>query len=340
MTGLILINLGTPDTAETPDVRKYLAEFLMDPLVIDIPWVFRVLLVHGLILRTRPRRSAEAYQKIWTKEGSPLRIHLLKLSELVQKELGQDFLVVPAMRYGSPSIRSAVEKISQAKLDRVLVMPLYPQYSLAATESSIRKLKEEFKRQGLKIETKILPAFWNLPGFISSSVEVAKETLKEFKSDHVLFSFHGLPERHVKRTAPKVTHCMEDKSCCEVVDERNPDCYRAQCYGTAKLIAKELGLKESDYSIGFQSRLGRTPWIQPFTDHLFESLPKQGKKRLAVFCPSFVADCLETLEEIQIRGRAQFRAAGGEDLTLVPCVNSSAPWAKALSQHVAGQKNY
>ncbi|MBI2712077.1 MAG: ferrochelatase [Bdellovibrio sp.] len=334
-TGVFLLNLGTPRQPTPGDVRAYLKEFLMDPYVIDIPGPLRWLLVHGIILPKRPASSARAYQKIWTERGSPLLFHLEDLVCGVQKVLGESFHVIGGMRYGNPSIRDGLEKFKKLKLDKVILFPLYPQYSLAATESSIREFKKVAADVGFEGQIKEVPAFFDDPGFIRSFAEVAKESLRDFPFDHLLMSFHGLPERQVKKTDPTGELCLATQDCCSRLNPKNPDCYRAQCFQTARKIAEKMGLEPSRYSVCFQSRLGRTPWIKPFTDELYLSLPSQGVKKLAVLCPSFVADCLETLEEVAIRGRADFLKAGGTDFKLISSLNSSPVWVETVANRLA-----
>jgi ferrochelatase len=338
MDGLVLLNLGTPDSHQVSDVRKYLAEFLMDPLVIDIPFVARLALIYGIILPLRPKKSAAAYKKIWTERGSPLLFHLVDLGEKVSKNLNSEFQVEIAMRYGKPTLESAMKNLAKSGAKKIKILPLYPQYSLAATESSIVKAKEIAKELKVLDRLEIFPAFYNDKLFIDSFVEVTQKALAEFKHDYILFSFHGLPERHIKKTERgNKTTCFASADCCEKINEENRDCYRAQSFASAHAIAEKLGLTKADYgkkySVSFQSRLGRTPWIKPYTDLVFGDLVNQGVKRLAVVCPSFVADCLETVEEIEIRGKESFISLGGEALKLVPSLNSSESWVKAVSEY-------
>lgn len=333
LSGVLLLNLGTPDHPDVKSVRRYLKEFLMDPFVIDIPFVFRWMLVNLTILPRRPKISAEAYQKIWTSRGSPLFFHLLDLQSKVQKLLGDSIRVESAMRYGNPSVQKAFEDFKKAGITRVQVLPLYPQYSLAATESSIHFCKKLARKAGLQLE--FLPDFYDHPLFIDSFVQQIQETLKGYSYQHVLFSFHGLPERHVKKTS---SNCFLENHCCDAITESNKNCYRAQSFVSARKMAEKLNLKKQDYTVCFQSRLGRTPWIRPYTDHFYQSLPQQGIKNLAVVCPAFVADCLETLEEIEIRGREDWIKNGGNELKLVPSLNSSDFWASAVAQMVRESK--
>ncbi len=325
--GLLLINLGTPATPEPADVERYLREFLMDPYVIDIPWPLRWLLVNGLLLR-RKHASAALYRKIWTAAGSPLLVHTRNLADKVQAELGDGFVVRPAMRYGQPSIAAALTELRAGGVDSLIAFPLYPQYSLAATESSKVELARQIARLMPGIPMQFIGPFYNDPRYLDSVAEISRPYLSP--ADHAVFSFHGLPERQVRKTAT-AGHCRMTE-CCEKISDANRDCYRAQSFSTAREVARRLGLKGENWQIGFQSRLGRTPWIQPFTDVLYETLPAKGIKRLAVLTPSFVADCLETLEEVQIRGLEQFRRAGGESLTLVPSLNDHPVWVKAVAE--------
>ena len=328
-TGLLLINLGTPDAPTTPAVRRYLREFLSDPRVIDINPVGRALLLNLIILPFRPAKSAHAYRSIWDPtRGSPLLAYSRDLAAGVQQKLGAGWHVELAMRYGTPSIPSALEALRAAAVDRIVVLPLYPQYAASSTATSVARVMELVGARWDTIPLDIVPAFYADEGFLASFATVAAPVLAETRPDHVLFSFHGLPERQIKKSDPSGAHCLRDGSCCDAIGPRNASCYRAQCYATARELARRLQL--TDYTVCFQSRLGRTPWIQPHTDVLLDELAKAGKKRLAVLCPAFVADCLETLEEIGIRAREQFKAAGGDELTLVPSLNASPAWIDAV----------
>jgi len=331
-TGVLLLNLGTPESPQASDVRKYLHEFLMDPFVIDIPWIARALLVHGIILRNRPEKSAEAYRKIWTERGSPLLFHTLDLGKKVASLLGDEYKVEAIMRYGNPGVRSGLEKLQEAACERVIVFPLYPQYSLAATASSIEKVRKETSCLGMNVEFNFISPFYNDSAFIRCFAENIKMALNEKGVDYCLFSFHGLPERQIRKTDKTGRHCFSSSNCCSQIGEANQNCYRAQSFATAKLIALSLGLKPEQYGVSFQSRLGRTPWIKPYTDFVIPELAQRGVRRLAVISPSFVADCLETLEEIEIRTAHDFKAHGGEELTLVPSLNSTDQWAETVAQ--------
>lgn len=336
--GILLLNLGTPDGAASVgpsagQVKTYLREFLMDPFVIDIPFVFRWLLVNRLILPKRSEQSAQAYRKIWTKRGSPLLFHHLDLVEAVRKTFadeGAPVCMEGAMRYGSPSIGEGLSKLKAQGVTDILVVPLYPQYSLAATESSLQVCRRWAALHAPGMNLRFFPAFYDSARFIGAFSQVARENLEGFDYDHLLFSFHGLPERQVRRAGG--ASCLEKGSCCDEIGEKNTRCYRAQCFSTAKELARGLGLSPDRYTVCFQSRLGRTPWIKPYTDFVYRDLAKKGVKRVAVMCPAFVADCLETLEEIGIRAREEFVSLGGEDLRLVPSLNASAVWVSALTE--------
>ena len=328
--GLLLINLGTPDSPRPTDVRRYLREFLSDPRVIDIPGWKRWLVLNLFILPLRPRRSGEAYEKIWTDRGSPLRFHGEDLVRKVRQRLGDAAVVELAMRYGRPSIASALERLRRADVDRIVVFPLYPQYSSAATGSSIEKVYRAAARLWNTPTLQMVPPFYDHPSFIECCVEVARPHLEEIDPEVVFFSFHGLPERQVHKSDDTGGHCLSSQDCCSRLVTANRNCYRAQCFATARLLAERLGIPPEKREVCFQSRLGRDPWIRPYTDELFVEHPRRGVKRAAVLSPAFVADCLETLEELGIRGVEQWREHGGEVLRVVPCLNAADAWADAV----------
>lgn len=342
MNGLLLTNLGTPDAPRVPEVRRYLAEFLWDKNVIDINPVGRWLLLHGIILRTRPKKSAHAYAQVWTPEGSPLMIHSQALHAAVTDALGPTWKVALGMRYGRPSLASALDELLAAGVSRLVVLPLYPQFATSSTGSTFERVRELLAARKVDVPVTYVRDFFVDPGFIAAQAEVARPLLADFAPDFVLMSFHGLPERHLARLDPgagtPAQHCLastaEDPAtryrCCDQIDARNALCYRAQSIATARALASALELSPPQYRVTFQSRLGRTPWIRPFTDHEVTALAEAGVKRLAVLVPSFTADCLETLEEIGIRARAAFKAAGGEELVAIPCVNSHPRWVEAV----------
>lgn len=332
-TDILLVNLGTPRSASIRDVRSFLHEFLSDPYVIDIPAPARQLLLQLAILPFRPRISALAYQKIWTPRGSPLLFHTADLTAKVAAVLGADFDIQFAMRYGEPSIRQVLPNLLRLKPERLIVLPLYPQYAASTTESTLTFIKNILKSISHSAEVHIVPPFYNNPEFISCFVSRGRQTLGEFSPDHTLFSFHGLPEQHIRKIETSKGFCLNARfNCCSSITASNARCYRAQCAYTAREMAKQLNFRETDYTISFQSRLGPVSWIKPYTSEVIPQLAKAGKKKLLVFSPSFVADCVETLEEINIRGKDSFLASGGEDLRLVPSLNSGDDWAKTIAQ--------
>jgi protoporphyrin/coproporphyrin ferrochelatase len=334
MLGLLLINLGTPDAPTTPAVRRYLREFLSDPRVIDLHPVARWLLLELVILPFRPAKSAEAYEKVWSPEGSPLLVYSRSLERKVRAALGPGAAVELAMRYGNPSLPEALERLRLAGATHLVLAPLYPQYSSACTGSSLQRAFEVLGEKQAVPPVNVLPPFYDDPGFLDAFAERGRALIGRERADHVLFSFHGLPERQVRAADHSGSHCLASASCCSAIGPANRDCYRAHCYATARGIADRLGLSQAQYTVCFQSRLGKTPWIQPYTDATVGRLAKEGKKRLLVFCPAFVADCLETLEEIGLRAKEQFLEAGGESLTLVPSLNDDEAWVQALVELV------
>jgi ferrochelatase len=329
--GALLVNLGTPDAPRTPEVRRYLREFLSDPYVLDMPAPGRFLLLYGIILPLRPARSAEAYRKIWTDRGSPLMVHSLDLLEAVRAELEPDTPVELAMRYGNPSIATGLRALRRRGVWHVTALPLYPQYAASTTDSVAVELAAAVAREDTAQDIVCLPPFYDDPGFIRAFADVGRPVLGSAKPDHVLMSYHGLPERQILKGDPGGAHCLKTESCCRAISSVNARCYRAQCYATSRLLAEALDLAPGEYTVSFQSRLGRTPWIRPYTDQMLAELARRGVRRLAVLCPSFVADCLETLEELGIRGREQFLAAGGEAFTLVPSLNAHPTWVRTVA---------
>ena len=331
-TGLLLINLGTPDEPTTPAVRRYLRQFLSDPRVLDMNPVGRFFLLNLVILPTRPAKSAHAYRTIWdAQRGSPLLFHGKDLTAAVAERLGPTWRVELGMRYGNPSIASALAALRAAGCDRIVALPMFPQYASSSTGSAVEEL---FAAAGLAWNVPwldIVPPFWDEPGFLDAFAEVGRPVLAEMAPDHVIFSFHGLPERQIKKSDDSSRHCLAASSCCDQVGDVNRNCYRAQCYATAHGIATRLGLAADRTTVSFQSRLGRIPWIQPYTDKVLEDLVRAGVKRLAVFCPAFVADCLETVEEIGVRARDDWRRLGGDELVLVPSLNASPRWAETVA---------
>ena len=334
-TGVLLVNLGSPE-APTPDaVGPYLKEFLMDPEVVDIPAVLRWILVHVLIVPRRAKASAALYQKIWTEDGSPLLANSRAFTNAVAEEFeNANLRIALGMRYGKPSIQSALEDLEPQKLDRLIVFPLYPQYAQSSTLTVKNKVREVIRAlPGSIPEPEWIEPFYHDACYIEAVRAVSEGPLKDFDPDLALFSFHGVPERHLKR---EHATCLATPGCCDQITEVNRNCYRAQCIATARSVAEALEIPSERYTVAFQSRLGRTPWIQPFTDHVIQALPGRGIKRLAVLSPSFVADCLETLDEIENRERERFLAAGGDELILIPSLNSDPAWVQAAAGMIRG----
>ena len=327
--GVLLINVGTPDAPRPTEVRHYLREFLSDPRVLDINPVGRWLLLEAIILPARPRRSAEAYAKVWGEQGSPLLVHGRALRDAVAERM-PEVPVALGMRYGAPSIGTALDELHAAGCDQLVVLPLYPQYASSSTGSSAEAVYREAGERWNTPFLTVVPPFYDDLRFVEAFAQVGQPVLDELRPDHVLMSFHGLPERHMRKSDPTGRHCLESADCCRTIVDANRNCYRAQCFATAQALAARLGLPQSQWSVSFQSRLGRDPWIKPYTDERLVTLAEQGVRRLAVFCPAFVADCLETLEEIGIRAEADFRAAGGERLVLVPSLNDHPAWVDAV----------
>ncbi|QCD62589.1 ferrochelatase [Tenacibaculum maritimum] len=333
MKGILLINLGSPDSTQVKDVRKYLDEFLMDERVIDIPYWKRFLLIKGIILRTRPKKSAEAYKKIWWKEGSPLVV----ISERFTKKVANntEMPVALAMRYGSNNIEKGFKELVNKGVNDILIVPLYPHYAMSSTETVEVKAEEVRTKYYPHVKTEVLPSFYNHPDYIKVMSDNLKKNLEDFDYDHILFSYHGIPERHILKSDPTKQHCKIDGSCCETASVAHKTCYRHQCFETTKEIAKKLGLKESNYSNSFQSRLLKDPWLKPYTDFELERLPKEeGKKNLAVITPAFVADCLETLEEIAMEGKEEFMENGGETYKHIPCMNDNDDWVAVMNKWI------
>ncbi|MNR99313.1 Ferrochelatase [compost metagenome] len=326
-TGCLLINLGTPDSPNTPDVRVYLKEFLSDPRVVDLPALGRWLLLNAVILPFRPAKSGKAYRTIWSDAGSPLLMHCRALQAAVQERLGPEIPVELGMRYGRPSIKSALEALRDKGVDRIVVLPLYPHNASSSTGSSLELVYRELGTWWDVPALSVVEPFYDDPGFIAAWKEISAPILDAMQPDHVLFSFHGLPERHLSRSVGGHPICEGE---CGPIGPSNRNCYRGQSFTTARALAETLSLPADTYSVSFQSRLGTTPWIRPFTDEVLVELAKKGVKRLAVFSPAFTADCLETLEEIGMRAKETFLEHGGEDLQLIPSLNATPRWVDAV----------
>ncbi len=327
---VLLANLGSPDAPEEQPVREYLNQFLMDPYVIQLPWILRRLIVSLFVLPKRPKDSAEAYASIWGKDGSPLITLSKELQKLLQQRV--DMPVSLAMRYGNPSIESQlIELAQQPEIDEVLFIPLYPHYADSTVTTSVEEAKRVVAKHKLNIRLNVLPPFYQQPDYIKALVDSTDNRLQADDYDHIVFSYHGLPELHLKKADPTGSHCMQSGDCCDKPSEAHTTCYRHQVLESTKLFVERAQIPQDKYTIAFQSRLGRAKWLEPSTSGTLESLAIKGVKRVLVLCPAFVTDCLETLEEIEIQGKEEFIAAGGESLELIPCLNSHPAWVETLA---------
>lgn len=332
MKGALLVNLGSPESPDAKDVKPYLDEFLMDKYVIDVPFLLRALLVRGIILRKRPEKSAAAYKKIWWDEGSPLVVISKRMHKKVQTQT--DIPVSLAMRYGKPSILSGLQELHDKGVDEVLLFPLYPQHAMASTVT-ILVLAEELRRKhfpNMKFTT--VPAFYNQPDYIKNLADSIKNQLQGFDYDHLLFSYHGIPERHIRKTDVTKSHCKIDGQCCVTPSPAHEFCYRHQCYETTRQVVELLGIPKEKYSQTFQSRLAGDKWLEPYTDVEVNKMPEKGIKKLAVVTPAFVSDCLETLEEIAMEANHQFKENGGEEFVAIPCLNDGDDWCETVSNWI------
>ena len=330
--GVLLVNLGSPKSTDPKDVKKYLDQFLMDERVIDVPYLLSAFIVKGIVLNTRPKKSAAAYQRIWWDEGSPLIVLSERLQEKVDSYTGVPIAL--AMRYGQPSIKQGLQELVDKGVDEVLLMPLYPQFAMATTETILvlaEQLQKEFFPQ-IKFTT--VPPFYNHPDYINVLSRSIAEKLEGVDYEHLLFSYHGVPERHIKKSDVTNSHCKIDGSCCQTPSPAHQFCYRHQCLETTKQVAATLQLKEGTYSTSFQSRLGFDPWLKPYTDRTIEQFGLNGMKKMAIVSPAFVSDCLETLEELGMEGKEIFEENGGEEFTLIPCLNDREDWVKTLSRWI------
>ena len=331
---VLLVNLGSPDGADVSSVRRYLNEFLMDPYVIQLPWILRRIIVGLFILPFRPKASAHAYSSIWTSEGSPLISLSMKLLEAVQSRTNVP--VRMAMRYGNPSIESQLLELSRIDgIDELFLIPLYPHYAESTITTTVAEAKRVIKKNGLALNLKVIKPFYDQSDYIQALVNSTKPWIGEDANfDHVLFSYHGLPELHITGTDPTGGHCLKQENCCSVASPAHDTCYRHQVFRTTECFVAETGLKPEQYTIAFQSRLGRARWLEPSTNDTLIALAKSGVKNLLVMCPAFVSDCLETLEEIELQGTETFKSHGGETLTLIPCLNDNPAWVDTLTDWI------
>jgi ferrochelatase len=332
-TGVLLVNLGTPDSPSVPDVRKYLREFLMDWRVIDIPPVNRFFLINGIIAPFKAPKSSKVYKELWTDRGSPLLFYGLDLKKLIQESLGKDYLVSFGMRYQNPSLESAINELKDKGLEKIIVLPLFPQYASASTGSAIEKVLELIKSWQIIPELKIISNFPDHPLFIKAFAELGRKYMEKDNYDHFIFTYHGIPERQIKKASIQ-NYCQLNDKCCSTYHAKNKYCYRAQCYQTTRMLVKELNLSEGQYSVCFQSRLGKTPWIKPYTDELLKELPAKGIKKVLAFSPSFVADCLETTIEGGVEYKESFEKSGGKKWQLVESLNLSPLWLECVKDMI------
>jgi ferrochelatase len=324
------MNLGSPDSTEVKDVKRYLNEFLMDERVIDIPYVFRFLLVKGFITPPRAPKSAEAYKTIWTSEGSPLIVFTKKLQAALQQQVEEPVEI--AMRYGDPTPQKAFDNLfnKHPDLEEVIAVPLYPHYAMSSYETAVEHAKETYNKNNYKFKLKFVEPYYNDADYINALADNMRPYLQQ-EYDHILFSYHGVPGRHIKKSDITGNHCLQITDCCNVASPAHAHCYRHQCFTTTRLVTDKLGIPKDKFSISFQSRLGKG-WLEPFTDIRLEEMPKEGIKKLLILCPAFVSDCLETLEEIEERGKESFMNAGGETYKMIPCLNINPLWVGTLKK--------
>ena len=324
--GILLVNLGTPDSPTWNGLRRYLNQFLTDRRVIDIPWLLRIILFKGIVVPIRSRRVSKLYKRLWTNEGSPLKVFGNNIANSVQIQLGNNYHVELAMRYQNPSIDSALQKMRAENVNEIVVLPLFPQYASATTGSIFEEVMRIMKQKELIPSLRFINSYYDNPAMISLYADKArKHNLKDY--DHFIFSFHGVPKRYLKK---ENNHCQCDGQCCQIIGVKNQFCYSAQCHATARAIANELKLDSDKYTLSFQSRFGPEEWIQPYTDKVMMAELKKGNKKILVFSPAFVADCLETTIEIGFEYKELFMTAGGEKLDLVESLNDDVRWVDII----------
>ena len=330
MKAILLVNLGSPRDLKLSSIKEYLTEFLTDDNVIDLPKIIQKILVKNIIVPFRSKKTQEAYNSIWKKDGSPLILNTKSLAKKLSDKT--NYSVEIAMRYQYPSIKQAIEKLINKGCKEIIAVPLYPHYAQSTIFTTENKIKEISTSLGGNLKISFIRPFYNEEGYINALTSLIKESLPS-DFDHLLFSYHGIPERHVKNTDPSKTHCLKVKDCCNIKADAHQFCYRHQVLETTKLCAKKLNIEKEKWSVSFQSRIG-PGWLKPFTDKVLDELPKKNIKKLAVVCPAFVADNLETLEEINIRAREQFIHNGGIEFTYIPCLNDNNNWVDFLSNYI------
>ncbi|MEO6001567.1 MAG: ferrochelatase [Opitutus sp.] len=330
---VLLVNLGSPDSTSVPDVRRYLREFLGDERVLDLPAAGRWLLLEGIILRTRPKKSAHAYSEVWTEQGSPLIVTSRSVRDKLAAELGTGTPVYLAMRYGQPSISSVIAQMAADGVEEVLLFPQYPHYAMSSWETVVVKVYEEAQRLAPTLRVTSVQPFFQDADYIEALYAVTAPYLTK-PHDHLLFSYHGIPQRHLRKADSSKAHCLTVPDCCNTCSPAHATCYRAQVLATTRALVARAGLKPEKFSVSFQSRLAGEPWLTPFTDFELERLPREGRKNLLVLCPAFVTDCLETLEEIRGQGKETFMKAGGVTFEQIPCLNDQPPYIGFLAGRV------
>jgi ferrochelatase len=327
-TAVLLMNVGSPDEPTVPAVRKYLSQFLNDKRVIDLPWLLRKFLVNFIIIPFRVKKSTGLYQRLWTKNGSPLIFHSEKLKEKLQVQLGNSFEVFVGMRYGNPGYKNAISTLKKKGFEKIILVPLFPQHAMSTTETALVAAEKEIKKQKIRAEIKKTSQFYNHPEFIEAfAIQANNYNLSEF--EHIVFTYHGLPNRQIEKCHPGIK--VNDCNCQNLFPKHGEFCYRATCYETSRLLAKKLNLQKTNYSVAFQSRLSKN-WLAPFTDDILLEKLKEGKKKILVLAPSFVTDCLETILEIGEDYRLEFEKNGGEKLQLVASLNAEDKWIEALAR--------
>ncbi|HLY70829.1 MAG TPA: ferrochelatase [Puia sp.] len=334
--GIVLMNLGSPDSTAVKDVHKYLDEFLMDRRVIDYPYLFRKILVEGMIVPARAPKSAEAYKTIWTTDGSPLIVLTRQLQQAVQQQVDEP--VEMGMRYGNPTIDFAYNNLLKKipGMEEVLAIPLYPHYAMSSYETAVEHAKKLHQKRKYSFKLNFIRPYYHEANYIHALSESIKPFLEK-DHDHILFSYHGVPGRHIRKSDPTKNHCLKTMDCCHVTSPAHATCYRHQVITTTRLVTEKLKIPAGKFSVSFQSRLGKG-WLEPFTDVRLEQMPKEGIKKLIILCPAFASDCLETLEEIAMRGKESFFYAGGETYTMIPCLNSNPLWVKTIADWIEGYK--
>ena len=329
--GILLMNLGSPNSPSVADVKVYLREFLMDEKVIDIPYIARTLLVKGIIVPFRSPKSAHAYQSIWTQEGSPLLVNTYHLQKALQNIAPESVEV--CMRYGNPHPAKAFDNLQKnvPGLEEVILFPLYPHYAMSSYETAVEYAQKVHAQNNYSFKLTVVPPYFEDPIYIKSLASSIAPYLEQ-PFDKLVLSYHGIPERHIKKGDVTCNHCLKTKDCCEVASAAHEFCYRHQTFATTKLVTSELGLQANQFEQSFQSRLGQDKWLTPYTAARLKELPSEGVKKLLVACPAFVSDCLETLEEIAEEGKEIFLAAGGESFTMIPCLNAQPNWVEAVDK--------